>query len=126
MVLTLANTRRGSFHERPLYVYHENAGVGVRAAFIGHYYAVKQIRALARKGVLRRGAALTRTQFVRWAKLAGLLPFFLWPRAYLHTLRARTTASRGVESLTAEERAFIAECARRFPRPCAAIASYAP
>lgn len=126
MVLTLANTRRGYFCEQPLYVYHENASVGVKDAFVGHYYALRQIHALARKGVLKRGVALTRAQLGRWAKLAGLLPFFLWPRAYLQTLRARAKASHGAGRLTAEERAFIAECAQRFPRPGSGPAPHAP
>ena len=124
MVLTLANTRRGFFCEQPLYVYHENANVGVGDAFAGHYYALKQIRALARKGVLTRGPALTRAQFGRWVKLVGLLPFFLWPPAYRRTLRARAHVAHGAERLSAEAQAFIAECARLFPRPGSAAVSH--
>lgn len=126
MVLTLANTRRGFYCEQPLYIYHENAGIRLGGAFASHYYALKQIRTLARQGVLTRGAALTRAQLGRWAKLAGLLPFFLWPRAYLQTLRVRARASHGAGRLSAEERAFIAECAQRFPRPGAGPAPHAP
>ena len=124
MVLTLANTRRGFFCAQPLYIYHENANVGVSDAFAGHYCALKQIRALARKGVLTRGAALTRAQLGRGAKLAGLLPFFLWPPAYRRTLRARANVANGTERLSAEAQAFIVECAQRFPRPGSAAASH--
>lgn len=126
MVLTLANTRRGFFSDEPLYLYHENASIGLTGAFWSQYYALKQLRTLVRQRVLMRGAAVTRTQAIRCAKLFGLLPFFLWPRAYLQTLRARARASHGAGRLTAEERAFIAECAQRFPRSGSGPAPHAP
>lgn len=124
MVLTLANTRRGFFCEQPLYIYHENAGIRLGGAFASHYYALKQTRALARRGVLTRGAALGRAQAGRWAKLAGLLPFFLWPPAYQWTLRRRANLENGASLLTADARTFVAECAQRFPRR--ALAAMAP
>ena len=115
MVLTLANTRRGFFCEQPLYLYHENAGARLREAFAGQCHALQQVRALARRGVLRRGRELSRAQAGRVLKLIGLLPFFLWPPAYRATLRRRANVAHGAILLGRDEHAFIAECARLFP-----------
>ena len=124
MVLTLANTRRGFFCDEPLYLYHENASIGLRGAFWSQYFALKQLRALARQGVLTRGPAVMRAQVTRGLKLAGLLPFFLWPPAYQRTLRRRANREDGASMLTAEVRAYIAECALRFPRTAAVAAPH--
>jgi glycosyltransferase involved in cell wall biosynthesis len=124
MVLTLANSRRGLFCDEALYLYHENASIRLRGAFLSQYFALKQLRALTRNGVLEKGPAVTRAQAARGAKLLGLLPFFLWPAAYPHTLRRRAKVAKGVELLPAETRNFIAECAQRFPLPARSPVSH--
>ncbi|MBL9188117.1 MAG: glycosyltransferase family 2 protein [Opitutaceae bacterium] len=115
MVLTLANTARGVFCKEPLYAYHEAASITPGAAWRSNWSALGQIRALARAGVLTRSAGLRRLKRERVARLIGLLPFLIWPRAYEKTLRRRENFAAGAQPLEAAGRAFIAECARRFP-----------
>jgi hypothetical protein len=117
MVHTLANTRRGRFDPRPLYAYHEDAGIGPRGALAGQWATILQVRALARRGVLQRNAALAAAQAGRYARIAGLLPFLLWPRAYQRTLGLRKKYPALTAPLPAADGAFLAECARLFPLP---------
>lgn len=119
MVLTLANTARGMFCKEPLYAYQEAAGITAGAAWASNWAALAQLRALTRAGVLRRSAGLRRLKWERLRSLVGLLPFLLWPRAYAKTLRRRANFSAGAQPLDAAGRAFLAECARRFPLPAA-------
>jgi glycosyltransferase involved in cell wall biosynthesis len=115
MVHTLANTRHGRFDPRPLYVYHEDAGIGPRGALAGHWAAFVQVRALARRRVLRRNFSLLAAQAGRGGRILGLLPFLLWPRGYQKTLGLRKKYPALTEPLPDADRAFIAECARLFP-----------
>ncbi len=122
MVLTMANTRRGRCCEEPLYAYHENASIGPVAAFWSHHYALKQWRTLSRQGVLPRSPALARARLARYFKMIGLLPFLPFPKAYRRTLALRANHDEG--AIDSAGRAFIAECAQRFPRPGSAAASH--
>lgn len=115
MVLTLANTARGVFSTEPLYAYHEAAGITAAAAWRSNWSALTQIRSLTRRGVLAPTAGVRRLQRERVTSLIGLLPFLLWPRAYERSLRRRANFDAGAQPLDAAGRAFIAECARRFP-----------
>ncbi|MEO6243803.1 MAG: glycosyltransferase [Opitutaceae bacterium] len=115
MVLTIANTRSGDFAEEPLYVYHENASTRLRDAFWSQHSARKQLLALERAGTLPRSAGLKKMQSARFWKMVGLLPFFLWPVAYRKTLGWRSSHDGTLAQLSADDRAFIAECARLFP-----------
>ncbi len=124
MVLTLANTKRGVFCKEPFYVYDEAAGITPRAAWQSHRAALAQLKALTKTGVLRRTAGLRRMRWGRVARMAGLLPFFVWPRAYGETLRRRANFSEGAQPLDEAGRAFIAECARLFPMPAATAAPH--
>lgn len=114
MVLTMANTRRGRWCQEPLYAYHENASIGPVSAFWSQHYALKQWRTLTRQGVLPRSPALGRARLARYFKMIGLLPFLPFPKAYRRTLALR--ANHGVGAIDEAGRAFIAECARRYPR----------
>ena len=115
MVLTMANTRRGRWCQEPLYAYHENASIGPVSAFWSHHYALKQLRTLTRQGVLPRSPALGRARLARYLKMLGLLLFLPFPRAYRRTLALRANHDAG--AFDEVGRAFIAECARRFPCP---------
>lgn len=126
MVLTLANTASGMFCKEPLYAYHEAAGITPRAAWQSNWFALAQLRALTRTGVLRRSAGLRRLKLERLRSLVGLLPFLVWPRAYEKTLRWRARYAAGAQPLDAAGRAFIAECARLFPLPAGARQAHVP
>jgi glycosyltransferase involved in cell wall biosynthesis len=115
MVLTMANTRRGRYCEEPLYVYHENASVGLRDAFTGHYYSSRQFGELVRSGVLRPTWDVRRAQLRHVLKLAGLMPLFLCPSLYGRTLGLRSKLPAGESALGPERTRFLAECARLFP-----------
>jgi glycosyltransferase involved in cell wall biosynthesis len=113
MVLTLANTANGSWSDEPVYGYHETARGGARGAFLGHYHALRQIRALRRRGVLRSGNGVRRLQWSGALRLLALPPFFLLPGLYRKTLNRRRADPGG--DLRPERREFIARCAQRFP-----------
>lgn len=113
MVLTLANTAQGSWSDEPLYGYHETAAGGAKGAFLSHYHAWRQIRALRRRAVLSVSRGVRRLQWSSALRLLALPPFFLLPGLYRKTLKRRL-ADHGGE-LDSERREFIACCARRFP-----------
>lgn len=115
LMLTLANQSRGYFCDLPVYIYHENASINLKTAFMGHFYVFHQLRKLVKKKVLKSCAAIYRMQLSCLLKQVSLLPFFIWPKSYLRTLALRSAKLSTELVLSEERRVFIEECAKRFP-----------
>ena len=116
LVYTIANNYNGEFHVQPLYVYHESANAALFDALQGQYYFYKQIGELVDSGALRHGSEMALIRAARVAKMAGLLPFFLFPPMYRLTLRWRANYRWGrIEALEPNRTEFVREAARLWP-----------
>lgn len=116
IVLTVANNHNGYYCPDPLYIYHETANARLSDAFQGQYYFLRQLHDLVKRKTLRFTFSVWCMQLARVAKLAGLLPLFLYPPLYKKTLKWRNNATgTSATSLAPERVEYIQRCARIYP-----------
>jgi glycosyltransferase involved in cell wall biosynthesis len=115
LLLTLAATKLGKFHDQPLYIYHESAHVSPFDALRGKYYTALSVNRLLQEGILTKRLIARRYQIECFARAAVIGLVAVFPGLYQKSIAYRAATKRGADLLNGKQQEFIQECSRLFP-----------